>query len=42
MRTLTRWLREYMRNVADGVLVHGPLLGWAQCQGYRFEKKAEL
>ena len=39
------WLRaarELMRLLADGILVHGPLLGWALQVGDKFKNKIEV
>ena len=37
-----RAIREYMRLLGDGILVHGPLLGWALFHGDKFRKKREV
>ena len=37
-----RGLQELMRNIATGVLLHGPLLGWARCFGDTFWTKTEV
>ena len=48
MSTSTRsmfWLRatrEYMRLLGDGILVHGPLLGWSLFHGDKFKKRIEV
>ena len=38
------WLclvREYMRLIANGILVHGPLLGWALQSGDKFKQRVD-
>ena len=34
-------IKEYMRLIGDGILVHGPLLGWSLFQGDKFHMKIE-